>query len=193
MTRQERAALFILLALILVAISVLGASPADAGTKEAASLSGSIARPVDYHDFHYNPQQKPMGVWHQVYSESNPGVYCTGDAKWGNFPDNAFAQLGHVSGNACKWGGIRLTYYYDGAGTCCDGVVRQYLDGDYCVATPDAYQAIYCAQVSDGSIFMMRDSGPNATMFIISAEFVLCSHRFSNVETVNCTHDYYSI
>lgn len=185
-------ATFVLLALFLLAV-VAFAGPAGAGTNEVHSLTGSIGRPVNYHDFHYTQNDKPMGEWQSVSVSANPGRDCFMQAKWGNFGP-AFGQLKMTGGTACKWGGLIIWYYYSSPSHCCDGLERMYVtSGDYCVATSTAYQTLYCAQLSDGSIFMQRTPSAGATMNIVQAEFIVCANRFAAMETVECNHDYYEL
>lgn len=182
--------------LVVFILAVLLAAPAAAGTQETAGLSGSILRPVRYHDFHYTQRDKPMGEWQavSVASQGDPGRNCQMSSKWGNITPAGFGQLKQTSGTACKWGGLRITVFFDGPGTANDGLTSIYSNGNYCVATSGNVNAIYCVQLPDGSIFMQRTPVTvGATMFIVSAEFVVCTNRYTTQEVVDCNHDFYDL
>lgn len=193
MTRRRVTAILLALAMLAGAV-IIAALPASAGTEIKSSPSGSFARPVEYHDFHYDQYQRPMGEWQGVsVVAGRPENTCFMQGKWGNYP-NAFAQFKQTGGTKCRWGGIRLTYYYDGPGTCCDEIGVLYLDGRYCVGSTATTNAIYCTQLPDGSIFLNRNPA-QGTMKIMSAEFVVCAGYVSAPapEVWVCNHDYFEV
>lgn len=146
--------------------------PAYAGTEYKDNPSGTG---VIYTDYNPSPAP-PMGQW-QTFGVHIPNTDydCITRGKWGNLPDHGFVQLQQIGGNHCHWGGISMWTLYHRPGYP-DALVHTYTDPEaWCVGSPNPTNLPKCAQLSDGSIFMMRTTPPGTTDYIVKAEFITCA------------------
>lgn len=184
---NRRIVTFLLVALLLC---LLAGPPAAAGTTAKDNPASSFGQQVFYTDDHVNPPPA-VGYWATIYQGDRWGYGngCQMDAKWGTLFTRGFLAYKYNSRTSCMWGGVRLTYLFQGHPYT---IVSGNSPNDWCVATSTAPQIPNCVQLSDGSIFMQAPANDSPT---IQAEFITCAGGRGSLgfSDYDCKHTFYTV